>query len=155
MRFLRCPTSADEPVVEELQKLRISTKSFKKVKVIGRGGFGEVQLVRDKETSELLALKCMSKAQLITNGDVSFWAERNIMLKSNSEWIVKLVHAFQDEQMLYMAMEYLPGGNLLTVLENFEVTEQWARIYVAELVLALDVVHEVSDWVLRRPCLQP
>ena len=57
--------------------------------------------------------------------------------------IVQLIHAFQDDECLYMAMEYLPGGNLLTMLENFVVKEEWAQFYLAELIVALDVVHQV------------
>lgn len=49
------------------------------------------------------------------------------MSQTNSPWIVRLHYAFQDEQFLYMAMEYMAGGDLVTLQESFDFPENWAR----------------------------
>ncbi|CAF3906554.1 unnamed protein product, partial [Rotaria magnacalcarata] len=73
-----------------------------------------------------------------------FWEERNIMAFSNSDWIVKLHYAFQDSKNLYMIMDYMPGGDLITLLERYEINESSARFYCAEVVLALDAIHTMG-----------
>eukprot|EP00039_Didymoeca_costata_P008840 m.117602 g.117602 ORF g.117602 m.117602 type:complete len:1166 (+) comp14253_c0_seq5:138-3635(+) len=135
-----------EDAINSLSKTRPSKEDFKTVKVIGRGGFGEVHLVREKESKELYALKSMSKLEMIKKADMnSFWAEREIMANSDSEWIVKLVLSFQDEQYLYMLMEYMGGGDLLTFSENVnEFTEEMALFYAAEILMGIAVIHELG-----------
>ena len=65
-------------------------------------------------------MKCMSKCELIEKSDSnSFWTERDIMTRANSDWIVKMLAGFQDDQHLYMVMEYCPGGDLLTMSEKY------------------------------------
>lgn len=64
---------------------------------------------------------------LLSSESAFFWEERDIMSHANSPWIVKLHYAFQDEQYLYMAMEYMAGGDLVTLQENMEFTEEMAR----------------------------
>lgn len=49
------------------------------------------------------------------------------MSHANSPWIVKLHYAFQDEQHLYMAMEYMAGGDLVTLQESMDFPEDMAR----------------------------
>lgn len=74
--------------------------------------------------------------------DVSyFWEERDIMAYSKSEWIVQMYYSFQDERYLYMVMEFMPGGDLVNLMSNEECPEDWARFFVAEMVLALDALH--------------
>lgn len=62
------------------------------------------------------------------------------MAYANSEWLVQLFYAFQDTRYLYMVMEFMPGGDLVNLM-NRELTEDMAKFYVAELVLALDAIH--------------
>jgi serine/threonine protein kinase len=66
------------------------------------------------------------------------------MAHANSEWIVKLHYAFQDFRFLYMVMEYMPGGDLVNLMANYDVPEKWAKFYTAELVLALDAIHSLG-----------
>lgn len=63
------------------------------------------------------------------------------MAHANSPWIVQLHFAFQDQKYLYMVMDYMPGGDLVNLMSNYEVPEKWARFYCAEVVLALDAIH--------------
>lgn len=118
---------------------------FLMIKVIGRGAFGEVQLVRNKSTKKVFAMKLLSKFEMIKRSDSAFyWEERFIMAHANSDWIVKLHHAFQDSKYLYMVMDYMPGGNLVNLISNYEVPEKWAKFYCAEVVLALDAIHSMG-----------
>jgi serine/threonine protein kinase len=73
-----------------------------------------------------------------------FWEERDIMANANSEWIVRLYHAFQDVNYLYMIMEYMPGGDLVNLMSNYDIPEKWAKFYCAELVLALEAIHSMG-----------
>ena len=66
------------------------------------------------------------------------------MAFSESEWIIKLFYAFQDAQYLYMVMEYMPGGDLVNLMSQYEISEKWAKFYTAELVAALDTVHQLG-----------
>lgn len=60
-------------------------------------------------------------------------------------WIVQLQYSFQDDEYLYLVMEYLPGGDMMTWLINKEVfTEEEARFYIAQLVLAVDSIHRIE-----------
>lgn len=63
------------------------------------------------------------------------------MAHAHSEWIVQLHYAFQDSRYLYMVMEFMPGGDMVNLMVTHELTEEFAKFYVAELVLALDAIH--------------
>ncbi|XP_051553980.1 rho-associated protein kinase 1-like isoform X2 [Myxocyprinus asiaticus] len=118
---------------------------YEVVKVIGRGAFGEVQLVRHKATRKVYAMKLLSKFEMIKRSDSAFfWEERDIMAFANSDWVVQLFYAFQDNSYLYMVMEYMPGGDLVNLMSNYDVPEKWARFYAAEVVLALDGIHSMG-----------
>ena len=73
-----------------------------------------------------------------------FWEERDIMANANSEWIVRLHNAFQDFNYLYMIMEYMPGGDLVNLMSNYDIPEKWAKFYCAELVLAIEAIHNMG-----------
>uniref|UniRef100_A0A8C1H0Y4 Rho-associated protein kinase 1 n=1 Tax=Cyprinus carpio carpio TaxID=630221 RepID=A0A8C1H0Y4_CYPCA len=66
------------------------------------------------------------------------------MAFANSNWVVQLFYAFQDDRYLYMVMEYMPGGDLVNLMSNYDVPEKWARFYTAEVVLALDCIHSMG-----------
>lgn len=132
----------DEVFASEVVDLRMKAADFDLIKVIGRGAFGEVQLVRHKSTRQVYAMKLLSKVEMIKRSDSTFfWEERHIMAHANSEWILKLHFAFQDHKYLYMVMDYMPGGDLVSLMSNFDIPEKWAKFYTMEIVLALDVIH--------------
>uniref|UniRef100_A0A3B3XFC9 non-specific serine/threonine protein kinase n=1 Tax=Poecilia mexicana TaxID=48701 RepID=A0A3B3XFC9_9TELE len=134
-----------EKLVNELRELQVKVDDFEKVKLIGRGAYGEVQLVRHKASKKVYAMKQLSKFEMIKRSDSAFfWEERHIMAFSNSPWIVQLCCAFQDDRNLYMVMEFMPGGDVVTLTINYDIPEKWARFYTAELVLALDAIHSMG-----------
>uniref|UniRef100_A0A673A429 Rho-associated protein kinase n=1 Tax=Sphaeramia orbicularis TaxID=375764 RepID=A0A673A429_9TELE len=131
--------------ISKIRDLRMKAEDYEVVKVIGRGAFGEVQLVRHKATSKVYAMKLLSKFEMIKRSDSAFfWEERDIMAFANSSWVVQLFFAFQDDRYLYMVMEYMPGGDLVNLMSNYDVPEKWARFYTAEVVLALDGIHAMG-----------
>jgi serine/threonine kinase 38 len=72
-------------------------------------------------------------------------AERNLLAEVDSAFIVKLYYSFQDEEYLYLIMEYLPGGDMMTLLMRKDtLTEDEARFYIAETVLAIESIHKHS-----------
>uniref|UniRef100_A0A7M4F8R2 Rho-associated protein kinase 1 n=1 Tax=Crocodylus porosus TaxID=8502 RepID=A0A7M4F8R2_CROPO len=131
--------------VNKMRDLRMKAEDYEVVKVIGRGAFGEVQLVRHKSSRKVYAMKLLSKFEMIKRSDSAFfWEERDIMAFTNSPWVVQLFYAFQDDHYLYMVMEYMPGGDLVNLMSNYDVPEKWARFYTAEVVLALDAIHSMG-----------
>ncbi|XP_063298227.1 rho-associated protein kinase 2 isoform X3 [Pelobates fuscus] len=134
-----------EKIVSEVRRLQMKAEDYDVVKVIGRGAFGEVQLVRHKSTQKVYAMKLLSKFEMIKRSDSAFfWEERDIMAFANSPWVVQLSSAFQDDKHLYMVMEYMPGGDLVNLMSNYDVPEKWAKFYTAEVVLALDAIHSMG-----------
>nr|XP_056710857.1 rho-associated protein kinase 1 isoform X2 [Euleptes europaea] len=131
--------------ISKVRDLRMKAEDYEVVKVIGRGAFGEVQLVRHKSSRKVYAMKLLSKFEMIKRSDSAFfWEERDIMAFANSPWVVQLFYAFQDDRYLYMVMEYMPGGDLVNLMSNYDVPEKWARFYTAEVVLALDAIHSMG-----------
>ena len=57
---------------------------------------------------------------------------------------VQLHYAFQDAKYLYMVMDYMPGGDLVNLMGNYDMPEKWAKFYCAEVVLALDAIHSMK-----------
>nr|XP_029532943.1 LOW QUALITY PROTEIN: rho-associated protein kinase 2-like [Oncorhynchus nerka] len=134
-----------EKSMVKMRDLQVKLEDFDRVKMIGRGAYGEVQLVRHKASQKVYAMKKMSKFEMIKRSDSAFfWEERDIMAFSNSPWVIQLCCAFQDERHLYMVMEYMPGGDLVTLTMNYDIPEKWARFYTAEVVLALDTIHSMG-----------
>ncbi|XP_058794341.1 rho-associated protein kinase 1 isoform X2 [Phymastichus coffea] len=134
-----------DSIAQDICKMRMRPDDFTLIKVIGRGAFGEVQLVRHKSTQKVYAMKLLSKFEMIKRSDSAFfWEERDIMAHANSEWIVQLHFAFQDQKYLYMVMDYMPGGDLVNLMSQYDVPEKWAKFYCAEVVLALDAIHNMG-----------
>ncbi|XP_051772058.1 rho-associated protein kinase 2 isoform X2 [Ctenopharyngodon idella] len=134
-----------EKVMGHIRELQMKPEDFDRVKVIGRGAFGEVQLVRHKASQKVYAMKVLSKFEMIKRSDSAFfWEERDIMAFADSPWVVQLCCAFQDDRSLYMVMEYMPGGDLVNLTSTYDVPEKWAKFYTAEVVLALDAIHSMG-----------
>uniref|UniRef100_A0A8D3CZK7 Citron Rho-interacting kinase n=1 Tax=Scophthalmus maximus TaxID=52904 RepID=A0A8D3CZK7_SCOMX len=134
-------------VVSELQALQPGVHDFDLCAVVGRGHFAEVQVVREKATGDVCALKVMDKTVLRTRENVVFHEEeRRILALNTGPWIPQLLYAFQDKEHVYLAMEYLPGGDLMSLLNRYEdqFDESMAQFYLAELVEAIHAVHQLG-----------
>lgn len=72
-------------------------------------------------------------------------AERDILAEADNEWVVRLYYSFQDRDSLYFVMDYIPGGDMMSLLIRMGVfPEPLARFYVAELTLAIESVHKMG-----------
>uniref|UniRef100_A0A8C9XGB1 non-specific serine/threonine protein kinase n=1 Tax=Sander lucioperca TaxID=283035 RepID=A0A8C9XGB1_SANLU len=134
-------------VVSELRAMQPGLSDFEVRAVVGRGRFAEVQVVREKATGDVCALKVMAKTDLRTQENVVFHEEeRRILALNSSPWIPQLLYAFQDKEHVYLAMEYLPGGDLTSLLNRYEdhFDESMAQFYLAELVEAVHAVHQLG-----------
>ncbi|XP_059633736.1 uncharacterized protein LOC132276361 [Cornus florida] len=127
-----------------LQRHKVGIDDFEPLTVIGKGAFGEVRLCRAKSTGEIYAMKKLRKSEMLSRGQVEHVrSERNLLVEVASRCIVKLFYSFQDSDFLYLIMEYLPGGDIMTLLMREEVlSEDVARFYVAESILAIHSIHQ-------------
>ncbi|KAK2995603.1 hypothetical protein RJ640_020239 [Escallonia rubra] len=127
-----------------LQRHKIGIDDFEQLTVIGKGAFGEVRLCRAKNTGEIFAMKKLKKSEMLSRGQVEHVrSERNLLVEVDSRCIVKLFYSFQDSVFLYLIMEYLPGGDIMTLLMREDVlSEDVARFYMAESILAIHSIHQ-------------
>lgn len=99
--------------------------------------------MKHKATGEIFAMKKLKKSEMVRRGQVDHVrAERNLLAQVNSQTVVTLYYSFQDEQFLYLVMEYLPGGDVMTLLIRRDtLTEEETRFYLAQTVAALETIH--------------
>ncbi|EQC30074.1 AGC protein kinase [Saprolegnia diclina VS20] len=124
----------------------VCLEDFSLIRVIGKGSFGKVTLVRKKDNSKVFAMKILNKAFIIKRNQVEHTrTERKVLAVVSHPFIVSLHYAFQTNDKLYFVLDYCPGGELffhLTRLGKF--TEAMARFYSAELVVALEHLHSLG-----------
>lgn len=133
-----------------LGTLKIKKEDFTKLKVLGRGTFGKVLLVRNNNTGALYAMKILKKDQIKQQKqEIHTRTERQILEKMEHPFIVKLYYAFQDEVSLFLVTEFVQGGELFYHLRREQYfTLERAQFYAAELVLALEYIHK-NNWIYR------
>ncbi|XP_029108972.1 citron Rho-interacting kinase isoform X2 [Scleropages formosus] len=133
--------------VLELQELQPGPKDFEPCSLVGRGRFAEVHLVRERTTGDMYAMKTMDKSCLRSMENVAFFEEeRGILALNSTLWIPQLQYAFQDKHKVYLVMEYLPGGDLMALMNRYEdhFDESMAQFYLSELVQAIHTVHQMG-----------
>jgi protein-serine/threonine kinase len=155
------------------------------VRVLGKGSFGVVRLVREKsenansssgsgsdpehkgvttpsqlglrpspparKVKQVYAMKVIRKSDMLRNSQEGHLrAERDFLVASeNSRWVVPLVAAFQDNNNLYLVMEYMMGGDFLGLLLREDILDEGvARFYIAEMVLCIEEAHKMN-WIHR------
>ncbi|XP_061097663.1 serine/threonine-protein kinase MRCK beta-like isoform X2 [Conger conger] len=134
-----------KPFTTRVKEMRLHRDDFEMLKVIGRGAFGEVAVVKMKNTERVYAMKILNKWEMLKRAETAcFREERNVLVNGDCQWITRLHYAFQDDNYLYLVMDYYVGGDLLTLLSKFEdrLPEDMARFYVAEMVLAIHSIHQ-------------
>lgn len=87
------------------RRTRLRQGDFQILTQVGQGGYGQVYLAQKKDTKEVCALKVMSKKLLFKLDEVRHvLTERDILTTAKSEWLVRLLYAFQDDKSIYLAM---------------------------------------------------
>lgn len=127
-----------------IQRHKMGVEDFDLLTMIGKGAFGEVRVCREKTTGNVYAMKKLKKSEMLRRGQVEHVrAERNLLAEVDSNCIVKLYCSFQDNEFLYLIMEYLPGGDMMTLLMRKDtLTEDEAKFYIGEAVLAIESIHK-------------
>jgi serine/threonine kinase 38 len=133
---------------EDLRKGRQkqTIRDYESIKIIGRGAFGEVHVCREIKTGKIVAIKKIKKELLAKkNQIIHVRNEQLFMSKVKSPWIVELKASFQEDDFLYLVMEFLPGGDFMNLLiEKDKLTEDEAKFYIAELILAVESIHKLD-----------
>jgi len=135
-----------KPVASRVKDLRLCKDDFEILKVIGRGAFGEVCVVKMRKTDRVYALKILNKWEMLKRAETAcFQEERDVLVFGDRRWITNLHYAFQDETNLYLVMDYYCGGDLLTLLSKFEdrLPEDMAKFYIVEMIMAIDSIHRL------------
>ncbi|KAI4226427.1 MAG: hypothetical protein L6R36_003185 [Xanthoria steineri] len=121
-----------------------SIKDFEIVKPISKGAFGSVYLSKKKSTGDYFAIKVLKKADMVAKNQVTnVKAERAIMMwQGESDFVAKLYWTFSSKDFLYLVMEYLNGGDCASLVKVLGgLPEDWAKKYLAEVVLGVEHLH--------------
>ncbi|KAL9227403.1 hypothetical protein vseg_003093 [Gypsophila vaccaria] len=135
---------------------KVGPEDFEIIRVIGKGAFGKVFLVRKKNGDDnddddddddddgLYAMKVMRKDNIIKKNHVDYMrAERDILTKVVHPFIVQLRYSFQTKTKLYLILDFINGGHLFFHLYRQGIfSEDQARLYTAEIVSAVSHLHK-------------
>ena len=133
-----------EQLLHNTDKVRL--EDFELLKVLGRGSFGKVMLVRYKRDGKKYAMKILKKKAIIARNQVEHTkAERKILESLQHPFLMTLRFAFQSAEKLYFVLDYYQGGELFFHLKNQRrFPETIARLFVAEIALALGHLHSLG-----------
>ncbi|WAR18658.1 MRCKA-like protein [Mya arenaria] len=117
-----------KPVVNKVKSYRLSRDDFETVRIIGRGAFGEVAVVKMKSTEKVYAMKILNKWEMLKRAETAcFKEERDVLVYGDRRWITNLHYAFQDDNYLF----------------EDRIPEDMCKFYIAEMVLAINSLHEL------------
>ena len=135
--------NTNEHQLTEIKK-KIDLDSFEIIKLIGKGSYGKVLLVKLKSKENYYAMKILNKNLLKLKKQVDHTKnERDLMVKINSPFIVNIKFAFQDDKNLYLVSEFMQGGEVFFHLKQKKFfSEELVKFYAIELVLAISHIHE-------------
>ena len=126
--------------------IKVTFNDFEPLKLLGRGSFGEVLLVRLKANKKVYAMKILNKNLLkIKRQQVHTKTERDLMVKINCPFIVNIKSAFQDTSKLYIVSEFMQGGDMFYHMHDGKIiifNNEKTKFYIMELVLALEFLHK-------------
>lgn len=142
----------DEPFGGLGDRAKPKVSDFKPIKVLGRGSYGKVILVKHEPSGNLYAQKQLKKASMIVNvkNYERTLTERTILEKVIHPNVVKLYYALQDFDKVYLMLEYLQGGELFYHLRQEHImSEKVASFYTGEIILALRHLHNHAGVIYR------
>ncbi|KAF5094062.1 hypothetical protein D0Z00_003715 [Geotrichum galactomycetum] len=126
---------------------RVGPNDFEVLRLVGKGTFGQVYQVRKHDTRRIYAMKILSKKIVVAKKEIAHTlGERDILVRTaltHSQFIVGLKFSFQTATDLYLVTDYMSGGELFWHLQKEgKFNETRAKFYIAELIIALDHLHE-------------
>ena len=137
-----------QPLVKEESNIKdiikVDLDSFEYLKVLGKGTFGKVVLVREKKTRKLYAMKILKKKFIRMNKQIEHTkTERDLLVDTHYDFIVNLYYAFQNDENLYLVTEFMQGGELFFHLHREKKFDnKRVQFYIAEIILALEHLHK-------------
>lgn len=126
------------------QNKKLTVDDFETVKVIGRGSYGKVVLVKKIDSEEILAMKILKKKEMIQRRqEHHIKNERKIMEMIDHPFIIKLEYAFQNNKNLYLLTQFCPGGELFFHMQKIHRFNECAiKFYTAQVILGIDCLHK-------------
>jgi serine/threonine protein kinase len=151
-----CKKKKDETLInqEDVEKaidnddnplgIKLKTEDFQKYKLIGKGSFGDVFLVKFKSNNQFYAMKILDKKTVVSyNQEEHTKSERDLMVKVDCPFIIDIKFAFQDKQNLYLVTEFMPGGELFFHLyREKRFNNDKTKFYAVEIILAIEFLHK-------------
>ncbi|EDO17228.1 hypothetical protein Kpol_1035p40, partial [Vanderwaltozyma polyspora DSM 70294] len=122
-----------------------SIRDYNVIKPISKGAYGSVYLARKKLTGDYVAIKVLKKSDMIAKNQVTnIKSERAIMMvQSEKSYVARLYESFQNKDNLFLVMEYLPGGDLATVIKMMGyLPDKWAKQYISEVIIGVEDMHK-------------
>ena len=106
----------------------------------------QVRLVQKVDTGHVYAMKILRKSDMVMKEQLAHVrAERDILVEADHQWVVKMFYSFQDVANLYLIMEFLPGGDMMTMLMKKDtLSEEFTQFYMAETALAIEYIHNLG-----------
>lgn len=125
-------------------KGRYKLDDFTILRTLGTGSFGRVHLVRSVHNQRFYAIKVLKKAHVVKMKQVEHANnEHQVLSMVRHPFLVNLWGTFQDPTFLYLVMDFVPGGELFTLLRHSRrFPAQVAKFYISEVALAIDFLHK-------------
>ncbi|OJA13142.1 hypothetical protein AZE42_03651 [Rhizopogon vesiculosus] len=133
--------------LKKRSKRKVVIDDFEMMRVLGKGCAGKVLLVRHKTSSDLYALKAITKRHVLAHQELQHTLTEQAVLKrmaaeSKDPFVVKLWWSFHDKENLFLVMDFHPGGDLATQLARWgRLGRDRARFYAAEIVEGVEGLH--------------
>uniref|UniRef100_A0A670Z523 protein kinase C n=1 Tax=Pseudonaja textilis TaxID=8673 RepID=A0A670Z523_PSETE len=136
-------------IIDGMDGIKISQglglQDFDLIRVIGRGSYAKVLLVRLKKNDQIYAMKVVKKELVHDDEDIDWvQTEKHVFEQaSNNPFLVGLHSCFQTTSRLFLVIEYVNGGDLMFHMQRQrKLPEEHARFYAAEICIALNFLHE-------------
>ncbi|OHS99266.1 AGC family protein kinase [Tritrichomonas foetus] len=136
----------DGKSVAPKEEIKISTNDFEIIRVLGRGTYGKVQLVKYKKTGQIFAMKSMSKRMLAESNQIEQTiTERSILLQIKNPFLVGAHYTFQNDTKIFLVIDYIPGGELFGRLkEEGAFSVDRVKLYAAEIAIGIGHLHSLG-----------
>ncbi|KAK4515758.1 60S ribosomal protein L35, L29 [Mucor velutinosus] len=141
----------DQAIIHQrVNRPKLKLDDFNISRTLGTGSFGRVHLIQSKVNARFYAMKVLKKTEVIRLKQVEHTNNEKHILESVAHpFLVNMWGTFQDSNNLYMVMDYVPGGELFSVLRRSQrFPDHVAKFYAAEVILAIEYLHS-KDMIYR------
>ncbi|KAI9258696.1 kinase-like domain-containing protein [Helicostylum pulchrum] len=141
----------DQSIIHQrVNRPKLKLDDFNISRTLGTGSFGRVHLIQSKVNARYYAMKVLKKTEVIRLKQVEHTNNEKHILESVAHpFLVNMWGTFQDCNNLYMVMDYVPGGELFSVLRRSQrFPDHVAKFYAAEVILAIEYLHS-KDMIYR------